>query len=129
MEKYLSLFKDIWNAPAGKQIIAILMILPIAVEAYHYFHNIELRSDITELKDENKTLNLLVIKKIEDCDDKVFRVDSTHTARFNAYRDNNDRDSRETIKELKADLRETNKALQEAKQANTQIQQIVNTKK
>lgn len=126
---YIGFFREVWKSPPAKQVIAILLAIPVFLVIFYNVHNKELRVDNKELKSEVKNLNLLVIKTLEKCNKENHLIDSIHTARFNSYRDNSDKDSRETIRELRADIKEAHKSLEEAKKANNQIQEIVNTKK
>lgn len=108
VDKILELFKDIWTAPAGKQVVGLLMAIPIGMGFfYHYYYsdiileNKELKSELKEERTNHGQTRDLYLSAEKRCAIEKLRIDSIHINRFNAYRDKIEAQNAETSNEWK----------------------------
>lgn len=107
------LFREIWNLPTGKRVIALSVIITLGVPVFlgYYYADVKndakaLRIEINEKDRKIQQLNDVLVSYTKECEKEKRDIQDFHINKFNEYRDNKEKIEQERLKQAESDYKQ-----------------------
>jgi len=116
----LGLFKSIWKAPVGKQLIGVLMLLPIGIIGFYesrdnYLRNrvkeVELALNISEIKREQERNQY--ISSVKQCDREKSAIVEKLNGLLNEYKEEQRQRDEQRAAEMQSELNQLRRGVKQ----------------
>jgi len=125
MRQYLELFNKIWEAPSGKKLTAIFMIIPIFLVFFYQYNTTNLREDLKDCKRENirlsgkvETIQNIYVTEVKNCGISLQKNDEIHRLEFEAYREKTEKKVDSIRRDWKSEYEEVKDRLYKTEEFN-----------
>lgn len=132
----IELFREIWKAPAGKQVVGLCLLIAFCVPWFlgHYYADVQNdnKSLKLELKEERKNTERITNEYLSErkrWERKLRASDSIHIKKLDEYRNRQESYNEEKIKQLEEDYKEALQTLNQSKKVIDRTSKDLNIKK
>lgn len=127
------LFREIWNLPAGKRLIALSVIVTLGVPVFLGYYYADLKNDVKALRIEVtdrdikiQELNDRRILENKECEKEKRDIQDFHINKFNEYRDKKETIEQERLKQAESDYKQALQNMNSTRRIISKTARVIN---